>query len=142
MKLAKNSLDNDGVDFYTWHFDIFWDIAEAVGMDGIVLCECGHKKKLYFKQFTSLKCGRCQKAYSPMAGTAFANSKILLPMWLLAIYIIDKNPKITLVEFTKKLDCTNVTACNLRRKIRLLPKDGLEYTLMKKYKHEIIGTFY
>lgn len=115
-----------------WHWDIFYQLVDLNGYDKPVLCKkCGKVTKYYLKNLhLVLKCPPpCQHTYSPTADTIFSNSKLYLPAWMYAIYLIDGNPKITLNELQRQLKCTNVTACNIRRKIKTLKPRSVERKL-------------
>lgn len=122
------------------HWDIFYDLVEMQGYAGEIICpKCKRLTEYGAKDYkTCIACTKCRHPFSPTANTIFANSKIYLGLWLKAIHLIKVvNKNITLAELADKLQVTNVTACNMRKKIRTLTIDSIEYKLMKVYE----GTF-
>lgn len=141
MKFSKAHLAPDDYWPMEWHWEIFWDLVELQGEFGNKTCpRCLHYGTFELKDHhMAMRCKKCQKTYSPTANTIFNNSKLYLPIWLKAIYLIlIKKPEIKLSELCKEIDCTNVTACNMRKKITTLTAESIEYKLMLKYKSQII----
>lgn len=143
MKGAKNRIGEE-YGLMDFHWDIFWELKTMLGYDKKVLCKgCGEFTMYEIHSFhMALRCNKCRKTFSPTANTIFSNSKIWLQFWLKAIHILKvDNPNITLKELMKEMDCTNVTACNIRKKIRTINEFSIEYKLYEKFKEEIIKYF-
>jgi len=127
------------------HWDIYFNLVELQGYDGKRLCiKCGRIERWIPRGCEMvIRCSNCKYPYCPTASTIFANSKMFLTTWLIAIHILKCiNPNITLIELCKQLDCTNVTACNIRRKIKLINQKSIEHRLYKMNKHKIIKSFF
>lgn len=141
MEISKASAKVE--DFIVeWHWEIFWDI---VGLQcGYTVMNCPNCKGYadwIIKHSQSLRCSRCKKQYSPLSKTLFANTKIYLPFWFKAILFLRCNPTSTLEELRNELKCTNVTACRIRQKVKLMKETGIEIKIYKKHYPDIIRLF-
>lgn len=79
--------------------------------NGIVCKKCNkvttHK---YYKAYQSFQCEVCGTHYQPILGTIYQKKGIPISKWFFAIYLIEKNLKMTSQELSKKIDVDLKTA--------------------------------
>ena len=87
--------------------------------DGEYCPHCGHKKVYSFSDGKTYKCASCRKKFNVKTGTIFEASKIALPTWFLAIYLLSTNKKgISSVQLAEQLGVTQKTAWFMDHRIR------------------------
>ena len=93
-----------------------------VKWNNVVTCShCNHDKVYAFKDGIRYKCASCLKQFNAKTGTIFANSKIPLTKWFLAVYLALNNKKgVSSVQLAKHLGITQKAAWHMMMKIRTM----------------------
>ncbi len=88
--------------------------------EGYYCPHCGCTEKIYeFKDGITYKCSICRKKFNCITGTIFEKTKIDLPKWFLAIYLITYHKKgIQTTQLAKDLGVTYKTAWFIGHRVR------------------------
>lgn len=87
--------------------------------DGAYCPLCGSTKVYHFSDKRTHKCGDCRKRFSIKVGTIFADSKIELRKWMLAVWMITSHKKgIASTTLAKDLGVTQKTAWFMLHRLR------------------------
>lgn len=82
-------------------------------------CGCKHSVARDGKRLGFYRCNHCRKEYSVRTNSIFANSKVGLDKWLIAMYMMVTARKgISSMQLSKELDITQKTAWFLCHRIR------------------------
>lgn len=80
--------------------------------------ECGHKGHCRLKRRDVLQCNRCKHQVSPTSGTLFAETKLPLRIWFLAIYLLTQHKNgISALALRRQLGVSYNTAWLLKHKL-------------------------
>ncbi len=81
---------------------------------------CGHDAKAYrIEGGKRYKCAACRKKYSVLVGTIFANSKVPLQKWFLAIWLATSHKKgISSCQLAKDIGVTQKSAWYMLHRVR------------------------
>jgi transposase-like protein len=80
---------------------------------------CTEAKIYHFEDRRTHKCGKCRKRFSIKVGTIFADTKIPLRLWMLAIWMITSHKKgIASTQLAKDLGVTQKTAWFMLHRLR------------------------
>ena len=92
--------------------------------DGDVKCAyCNHDKIYKIKEYKRYKCGKCNRSFSITSKSIFANSKIPLRTWFLAIIILYTHKKgYAATQLAEDLGVSIRTAWHLEMKLRIVLK--------------------
>jgi transposase-like protein len=79
---------------------------------------CGHAGHCWLKQREVLQCNRCKRQVSPTSGTVFADSKLPLRTWFLAIYLLTQHKNgISALALRRQLGVSYNTAWLMKQKL-------------------------
>ena len=98
-------------------------ITEKRWRDGDVICPyCGeHHCKV--RKDGNYRCNKCKSNFSCLVGTIFENTKVPLPKWFVAMYLISSHKKgISSHQLARDIHVTQTTAWYMLQKVRLLYK--------------------
>ncbi len=93
-----------------------------------VICpHCSQKRIYHFKDGMRYKCSQCKRIFNAKTGTIFHNTKIPMPKWFLACYLLTSHKKgVSSMQLAKDIDVTQKTAWNMLRLIRsMLTNDDI-----------------
>lgn len=96
-------------------------IAERRWRDGDVICPyCGeHHCKV--RKDGNYRCNKCKSNFSCLVGTIFENTKVPLPKWFVAMYLISSHKKgVSSHQLARDIHVTQTTAWYMLQKVRLL----------------------
>ncbi|WP_336838706.1 IS1595 family transposase [Sphingobacterium siyangense] len=80
--------------------------------------ECGHKGHCRLRRRDVLQCNRCKHQVSPTSGTLFAETKLPLRIWFLAIYLLTQHKNgISALALRRQLGVSYNTAWLLKHKL-------------------------
>ena len=115
------------------NFDSLFDLMEAFPdeqacvdhlrairwRDGEFCPHCGSNKIYHFSDRKTFKCGDCRDRFSIKVGTIFADTKLPLRKWFMAIWMITNHPKgIASVTLAKDLKITQKSAWFMLHRLR------------------------
>ncbi len=87
--------------------------------DGEFCPHCGGNKIYHFSDRKTLKCGECRARFSIKVGTIFADTKLPLRKWFMAIWMITNHPKgIASTTLAKDLKITQKSAWFVLHRLR------------------------
>lgn len=87
--------------------------------DGEFCPHCGGMRVYHFSDRKTFKCGDCRQRFSIKVGTIFADTKLPLRKWFMAIWLITNHPKgIASTTLAKDLDITQKTAWFVLHRLR------------------------
>jgi transposase-like protein len=87
--------------------------------DGESCPYCGSARIYHFTDRKTFKCGDCRTRFSIKAGTIFADTKLPLRKWFMAIWLITNHPKgIASTTLAKDLKVTQKTAWFVLHRLR------------------------
>lgn len=89
--------------------------------------DCGHAGHCHLKQRDVFQCNRCKRQVSPTSGTVFAETKLPLRTWFLAIYLLTQNKNgISALSLRRHLGVSYNTAWLLKHKLMqaMVERDG------------------
>lgn len=87
--------------------------------DGEFCPHCGANKIYHFSDRKTFKCGDCKARFSIKVGTIFADTKLPLRKWFMAIWMITNHPKgIASVTLAKDLKITQKSAWFVLHRLR------------------------
>ena len=100
-------------------FDVFKSIRWAENNGEAVCPSCDHKERWSYKTRKIFKCKHCNKQFSVTSGTVFANRKLPICDYLLAIAIfVSSNKGVPALQLSRDLDVQYKTAFVMVHKIR------------------------
>lgn len=80
--------------------------------------DCGHPGHCQLKRRDVLQCNRCKRQVSPTSGTLFAETKLPLRIWFLAIYLLTQHKNgISALTLRRQLGVSYNTAWLLKHKL-------------------------
>lgn len=80
--------------------------------------DCGHMGHCRLKRRDVLQCNRCKHQVSPTSGTLFADTKLPLRIWFLAIYLLTQHKNgISALSLRRQLGVSYNTAWLLKHKL-------------------------
>jgi ribosomal protein L37AE/L43A len=80
--------------------------------------DCGHMGHCQLKRRDVLQCNRCKHQVSPTSGTLFADTKLPLRIWFLAIYLLTQHKNgISALSLRRQLGVSYNTAWLLKHKL-------------------------
>lgn len=86
---------------------------------GPVCCYCGSTKSSKIKHESRYKCLDCNTSYSVLVGTVFESTKLSLPKWFTAIFLIaDAKKGISSLQLSRHLEVNKNTAWYLQKRLR------------------------
>ena len=97
--------------------------------DGLYCVHCKHDKVYTLKGEYKFRCGNksCRKDFTITTKTIFHGSKIPLPTWFMAMFLLNNSSKgISSVQLAKQLGVTQKTAWFIDHRIRETYKQGKE----------------
>lgn len=87
--------------------------------DGEFCPHCGDNRIYHFSDRKTFKCGACRARFSIKVGTIFADTKLPLRKWFMAIWMITNHPKgIASVTLAKDLKITQKSAWFVLHRLR------------------------
>lgn len=123
-------------------FDLFKGIRWSSTNGEPVCPTCGHKECWSFKSRKIFKCRKCSKQFSVTSDTIFANRKLPIRDYLLAIAIfVNAHKGIPALQLSRDLDVQYKTAFVMAHKIR----ESLGYDIQQrvlKGKVEVDGAYF
>lgn len=151
LEWRKNTKDSalDVPNHVSWIYDledlVYWDLEDMLGLvviydnydNALMDCpKCNCRTKRRYTSERTIQCSGCNAHISPISYTIFKNSKLPLPIWIKAIWLLKiKQPDISITQLCQTLMCSNKSAINLRKRIAPLNSESLEYKLMMKFKN-------
>lgn len=93
----------------------------ALRWNGVVTSPFDPFSKVYTCSHDRYRCRNTGKYFNAITGTIFHNSKVELQKWFIAIWIVNKNQRITSVELGRDLSITQKTAWLMLQKIKKYP---------------------
>lgn len=94
-------------------------IAKHRWNNGFKCPKCNHDKAWILQRHRIRHCQRCGFQASPTAGTMFENTRLPLPKWFVAIYLLEaKNGKLPAEQLRKRINVTWRTARLMLNKLR------------------------
>jgi transposase-like protein len=115
------------------NFDSLFDLLEAFPdeqtcldhlasirwRDGEFCPHCGSGRVYHFSDRKTFKCGDCRQRFSIKVGTIFADTKLPLRKWFMAIWLITNHPKgVASTTLAKDLRVTQKTAWFVLHRLR------------------------
>ena len=86
---------------------------------------CSQKRIYHFKDGIRYKCSQCKRIFNAKTGTIFHNTKIPMPKWFLACYLLTSHKKgISSMQLAKDIKVTQKTAWRMLHKIRSMFSDA------------------
>lgn len=96
-------------------------IAESRWRDGDVVCPYCGERHCKVRKDGNYRCNKCKSNFSCLVGTIFENTKVLLPKWFVAMYLISSHKKgISSHQLARDIHVTQTTAWYMLQKVRLL----------------------
>lgn len=94
---------------------------------GNIVCpNCKHDKAYKFSDGVRYKCAKCRKQFTAKVGTIFQSSKISLPKWFVAMFLLNGAKKgISSYQLARDLGVTQDTAWFMMHRIRAAYKQKL-----------------
>ncbi len=87
--------------------------------DGVKCPRCGAKHPLYMRKYRRWQCKSCRYQFSVTAGTIFHRSKIDLPKWFVAVWLLCHSPKgVSAKQIERELGVHYETAWYMAKRIR------------------------
>lgn len=85
-----------------------------------VICpHCSQRRIYHFKDGIRYKCSECKRIFNPKTSTIFHNTKIPMPKWFLACYLLTSHKKgVSSMQLAKDIDVSQKTAWRMLHKIR------------------------
>ena len=113
-------------------FDMFREMRWSDN-DGEAVCPtCGHKECWSYKTRKIFKCKNCNKQFSITSGTIFANRKLPIRDYLLAIAIfVNSHKGVPALQLSRDLDVQYKTAFVMAHKIRESLGDDIKERILK-----------
>ncbi|MDD5263230.1 MAG: IS1595 family transposase [Candidatus Bipolaricaulis sp.] len=94
--------------------------------DGVTCPKCGEKHVYWLKNQRLWECAACKHHFSVTSGTIFHRSKIDLPRWFVAIWLMCHSPKgISAKQIERELGVCYETAWYLAKRIRKAMKHDI-----------------
>ncbi|MES2701015.1 MAG: hypothetical protein V4649_00155 [Bacteroidota bacterium] len=92
---------------------------EHLRWNGNVVSPFDNKSKVYVCKGNKYKCKNTGKYFNVCTDTLFDNTKIELPTWFLAIYLVAENKNgISSIQLAKELNVTQKTAWFMNYRVR------------------------
>jgi len=86
--------------------------------DGFVCPKCSGRAHCVVGPRQLFQCNACRRQTSPMAGTIFNSTKLPLPIWFRAMYLITQTKQgISTIELGRRLGVTQTTAWKIKTKL-------------------------
>jgi transposase-like protein len=80
--------------------------------------QCGHLGHCRLKERNVLQCNRCKRQVSPTRGTVFAQTKLPLRTWFLAMYLLTQHKNgISALSLRRQLGVSYNTAWLMKQKL-------------------------
>lgn len=99
-------------------------LAEMRWAGKIVCPHCQKDKIYYFKDGIRYKCATCKRQFNAKTRTIFQDTKVSMPKWYLACYLLTSHKKgISSIQLSKDIGVTQATAWAMLTKIRSLFSD-------------------
>lgn len=95
--------------------------------DGFRCPQCGHEGICQLRCRDVLQCNRCKRQVSPTSGTLFADSKLPLRTWFLAIYLLTQHKNgLSALSLRRQLGVSYNTAWLMKHKLMqaMVERDG------------------
>jgi ribosomal protein L37AE/L43A len=85
---------------------------------GFCCPQCGHAGHCHLKERDVFQCNRCKRQVSPTSGTVFAETKLPLRTWFLAMYLLTQHKNgISALSLRRQLGVSYNTAWLLKHKL-------------------------
>mgnify|MGYP001047541166 FL=1 len=99
---------------------------------GFICPRCGHHHEpVHLRSRALLQCRRCRHQASLTAGTIFADTKLALTTWLLAMFLLTQQKNgISALELKRHLGVSYPTAWRLKHKLLQVMKERDDQTLL------------
>lgn len=87
--------------------------------NGVTCPRCGAKHPLWMPKYRRWHCRNCRYQFSVISGTIFHRSKVPLPKWFIAIWLMCHSPKgISAKQLERELGVHYETAWYMAKRIR------------------------
>ena len=87
--------------------------------NGFICPNCGHDKSYQLKYRHLHECAKCGRQVSPTAGTVLEHTRLPLPKWFAAVYLMRVNKgRISAQGLSRKIDVSWPTAARMLKKLR------------------------
>ena len=87
--------------------------------NGFICPKCGHDKSYELKHRHLHECAKCGRQVSPTAGTVFEHTRLPLPKWFEAIYLMSANKgRISAQGLSRNINVSWPTAHRMLKKLR------------------------
>ena len=94
--------------------------------NGVKCPRCQANHPLYMRKYRRWQCRNCKYQFSVMAGTIFHRSKIDLPRWFVAIWMICHSPKgVSAKQIEREIGVHYETAWYMAKRIRRAMKHDI-----------------
>lgn len=111
---------------------LFMEQQRWCGMPICAKCGHGHSVALHGNRRCFYRCTNCRTGYSVRSNSIFANSKVGLDKWLMAMYMMVTARKgISCMQLSKELDITQKTGWFLCHRIRKAMSSGKHNGLLE-----------
>jgi len=92
--------------------------------NGFVCPQCGHKEYCVLKTKKLYQCNHCHHQTSLTSGTIFADTKLALTTWFLAIFLLTQTKNgISALELKRQLGVSYCTAWSIKHKLMQVMKE-------------------